>query len=33
MEERRLRVFENLVLRGIFGPKRDVVTGKWRKLC
>jgi hypothetical protein len=31
-EERRLRVFENRVLRGIFGPKRDEVTGKWRKL-
>jgi hypothetical protein len=25
-------VFENRVLRGIFGPKRDEVTGKWRKL-
>jgi len=31
-EERRLRVFENMVLRRIFGPKRDEVTGKWRKL-
>jgi len=31
-EERRLRVFENKVLRRIFGPKRDEVTGKWRKL-
>jgi hypothetical protein len=31
-EEHRLRVFENRVLRGIFGPKRDEVTGKWRKL-
>jgi len=31
-EERRLRVFENMVLRGIFGPKRDEVTGEWRKL-
>jgi hypothetical protein len=30
-EERRLRVFENRVLRRIFGPKRDVVTGGWRK--
>jgi hypothetical protein len=30
-EEHRLRVFENRVLR-IFGPKRDVVTGEWRKL-
>ena len=29
-EERRLRVFENRVLRRIFGPKRDVVTGEWR---
>jgi hypothetical protein len=28
----RLRVFENRVLRGIFGPKRDEVTGGWRKL-
>jgi hypothetical protein len=31
-EERRLRVFENRVLRSVFGPKRDEVTGKWRKL-
>jgi len=31
-EERRLRVFENRVLRGIFGPMRDEVTGEWRKL-
>jgi hypothetical protein len=31
-EERRLRVFENSVLRKVFGPKRDAVTGKWRKL-
>ena len=31
-EERRLRVFENRVLRRIFGPKREEVTGKWRKL-
>ena len=31
-EERRLRVFENRVLRGTFGPKRNVVTRKWRKL-
>jgi hypothetical protein len=31
-EERRLRVFENRVLRGIFGAKRDEVTEKWRKL-
>jgi len=27
-----LRVFENSVLRGILGPKRDMVTGEWRKL-
>jgi hypothetical protein len=31
-EEHKLRVFENRVLRGIFGPKRDEVTGQWRKL-
>ena len=31
-EERRLKVFENRVLRRIFGPKRDGVTGEWRKL-
>jgi len=30
--ERRQRVFENRVLRRIFGPKRDEVTGEWRKL-
>jgi hypothetical protein len=30
-EERRLRVFENRVLRRIFGSKRDEVTGEWRK--
>jgi hypothetical protein len=29
-EEHRLRVFENRVLRRIFGPKRDEVTGGWR---
>jgi len=29
MEERRLRMFENRVLRRIFGPKRDEVTGEW----
>jgi len=28
-EERRLRVFENRVLRRVFGPKRDEVTGEW----
>jgi hypothetical protein len=31
-EEHRLRAFENRVLRRIFGPKRDEVTGGWRKL-
>jgi hypothetical protein len=31
-EERRLRVFENRVLRGVFEPRRDEVTGEWRKL-
>jgi hypothetical protein len=31
-QERRLRVFDNSVLRRIFGPKRDEVTGEWRKL-
>jgi hypothetical protein len=31
-EERRLRVFENKELRRIFGPKRDEVTGEWKKL-
>jgi hypothetical protein len=31
-EEHRLRVFENRVLRRIFGPKRDEVTGEWRNL-
>jgi uncharacterized membrane protein len=30
--QHRLRVFENMVLMRIFGPKRDVVTGEWRKL-
>jgi hypothetical protein len=32
-EEHKLWVFENRVLRRIFGPKRDEVTGEWRKLC
>jgi hypothetical protein len=32
MEERRLRVFENMVLRRISRPKRDEVTGEWGKL-
>jgi hypothetical protein len=31
-EEHRLRVFENKVLRRLFGPKGDEVTGEWRKL-
>jgi hypothetical protein len=31
-EEHRLRVFENRTLKKIFGPKRDEVTGKWRRL-
>jgi len=30
--ERKLRVFENMVLRRIFGPRRDEITGKWRRL-
>jgi hypothetical protein len=32
VHEHRLRVFENRVLRRIFGPKRDELTGEWRKL-
>jgi uncharacterized membrane protein len=32
MEEHRLRVFENRLFRRIFGPKRDEVTGDWKKL-
>jgi hypothetical protein len=32
IEEHRLRVFENRVLRRIFGLKRDEITGGWRKL-
>jgi len=31
-EERKLRVFENTVLWRIFGPRRDEVTGEWRRL-
>jgi len=31
-EERTLRVFENMMLRRIFGPRRDEVTGEWRRL-
>ena len=32
-EEHRLRVFENKVLRKIYGADRDEITGEWRKLC
>ena len=32
VEECRLRVFENGVLKRIYGPKRDEVTGEWRRL-
>jgi len=31
-EERKLRVFENMMLRRIFGPRRDDVKGEWRRL-
>jgi hypothetical protein len=31
-EECRLRIFENKMLRRIFGPKRDEITGEWRRL-
>jgi len=31
-EDRKLRVFENMVLRRIFGPRRDKVMGEWRRL-
>jgi len=31
-EERKLRMFENMVLRRIFGPRSDEVTGEWRRL-
>jgi hypothetical protein len=31
-EEHRLRMFENRVLRKLFGPKRAEITGEWRKL-
>ena len=31
-EERKLRMFENMALRRIFGPRRDEVTGEWRRL-
>jgi hypothetical protein len=33
MDEQRLRVFENKVLRRIFGPKKEEVVGGWRRLC
>ena len=31
-EERKLRLFEKMVLRRIFGPRRDEETGEWRRL-
>jgi len=31
-EKRKLRLFDNMVLRRIFGPRRDEVTGEWRRL-
>jgi len=31
-EERKLRVFEKMVLRRIFGPRREEATGEWRRL-
>jgi len=31
-DDRKLRVFENMVLRRIFGPRKDQVTGEWRRL-
>ena len=31
-EERKLRVFDNMVLKRIFGPRRDEATGEWRRL-
>jgi len=31
-EERKLKVFENMVLRRIFGPRREEITGEWRRL-
>jgi hypothetical protein len=31
-EESNVRVFENMILRRIFGPRRDEVTGEWRRL-
>jgi len=32
LEERKQRVFENMVLRTKFGPRREEVTGEWRRL-
>ena len=32
-KERKLRVFENMVLRRIFGPRRDEVTGEWNEIA
>jgi hypothetical protein len=32
-EAQRLRVFENRLVRRVFGHKRDEVTGEWRRLC
>jgi len=32
-EHRKLRLFQNMVLRRIFGPRREEVTGEWRRLC
>jgi len=32
LRERKLRVFENMVLRRIFGPRKDEVTGEWKRL-
>jgi len=31
-EDRKMRVFESMVFRRIFGPRRDEVTGEWRRL-
>jgi len=31
-EERKLRVFENMVFRRLFGPRRDELTEEWRRL-
>jgi len=32
LEERKLRVFENMTLRRIFGPRRDEITGEWKRM-